>query len=470
MNNPTGERTTAADIAQQVSSGASSAVALCEQHLASIHQRNPQLNCFTAILADRARGRAARVDAKVAAGRDPGPLAGVPFAVKNLFDIEGLPTLAGSKINRERMPASADTVLVQRLEAAGAILVGALNMGEYAYDFTGENAHDGACRNPHDPARMTGGSSSGSGCVTAAGLVPLALGSDTNGSIRVPASLCGVFGLKPTYGRLPRSGCYPFSDSLDHVGPLAASVTDLALCYDTLQGWDAADPACIKRPREPVTPTLQQGTAGLRIARAGGYFDCSDFPLADAAVSAVCHALGASAEHPVTGAEQGRAAAYLITNAEGAALHLRRLRERIQDFDPDTRDRFLAGALMPASWYLRAQAVRGWWQAQMQQLFTEVDLLIAPCTPCTAPLLGSKTLLVRGEEQLLRPNLGLFTQPFSCIGLPVVSVPLWPQPSGLPIGVQIIAPPWREDLCLRAAHILEQRGLAHAKPPTTDSP
>ena len=469
MNKPAGTHHPAGDIARQVASGQSSATALCEQYLRSIKQHNPQLNCFTAILEDRALDRAARVDADIAAGECPGPLAGVPFAVKNLFDIKGLPTLAGSKINRERAQATVDTVLIQRLETAGAILVGSLNMGEYAYDFTGENAHDGACRNPHDRSRMSGGSSSGSGCAIAAGLVPLALGSDTNGSIRVPASLCGVFGLKPTYGRLPRTGCYPFSDSLDHVGPLAGSATDLALCYDALQGWDDGDPACAKRPPEPVFPSMGMGTAGLRIARAGGYFDCSDFPVAEAAVRAVCSALQVTAELPVAGAEHGRAAAYLITNAEGAALHRARLRTRPEDFDPDTRDRFLAGALMPAAWYLRAQAVRRWWQMQMQQLFTEVDLLIAPCTPCTAPLLGSKTLWVRGENQLLRPNLGLFTQPFSCIGLPVVSAPLWPDPAGLPIGVQIVAAPWREDLCLRAALVLEQCGLARASPPDSSA-
>src|SRR6202012_3195836 len=166
-------------------------------------------------------------------------LAGVPFAVKNLFDVEGLATRAGSKINRDLKPSARDATLIERLEAAGAGLVGALNMGEYAYDFTGENIHDGPSRNPHEPTRMTGGSSGGSGAAVGGRLVPLALGSDTNGSIRVPASFCGLFGLKPTYGRLTRAGRFPFGSALDHLGPLARSVRDLAVSYDVMQGYDA---------------------------------------------------------------------------------------------------------------------------------------------------------------------------------------------------------------------------------------
>ena len=184
--------------------------------------------------------------------RSVGPLAGVPFAVKNLFDVKGLSTRAGSKINRDLAPSPRDATLIERMEAAGAVLVGALNMGEYAYDFTGENVHDGPSRNPHDPTRMTGGSSGGSGSAVGGGLVPIALGSDTNGSIRVPSSFCGIFGLKPTYGRLSRARSFPFVASFDHLGPFARSVGDLALAYDAMQGPDADDAACTTRPVEPV--------------------------------------------------------------------------------------------------------------------------------------------------------------------------------------------------------------------------
>ena len=210
--------------------------------------------------------QATALDIARQAGRPLGPLAGVPYAVKNLFDVAGLPTRAGSRINRGRPPASSDAVLVRRMDAAGGVLLGTLNMGEYAYDFTGENAHDGRCRNPHDPTRMSGGSSSGCGVATAAGIAPISLGSDTNGSLRVPASLCGVFSLKPTYGRLPRTGTFPFVDSLDHLGPFARTAQDLALAYDALQGWDPADHACARRPSEPVRHNSPQVCAAFASA------------------------------------------------------------------------------------------------------------------------------------------------------------------------------------------------------------
>src|SRR5207253_4686627 len=226
----------ASDIAQAVAGRKISALAVTEAALARIAKHNPVLNSFTDVTADRARAKARAIDAAVAAGQNAGPLAGVPFAVKNLFAVQGLSTRAGSKINRDLKPAPRDAALIERMETAGAVLVGALNMGEYAYDFTGENVHDGPSRNPHDISRMTGGSSGGSGAAVAGGLVPLALGSDTNGSIRVPASFCGVFGLKPTYGRLSRAGSFPFVASLDHLGPLARTAADLALAYDAMQG------------------------------------------------------------------------------------------------------------------------------------------------------------------------------------------------------------------------------------------
>ena len=201
---------TASEIASAVARGKMSALDATEAALARIKQHDGVLNSFTDVTADRARAKARAVDADIAAGKEVGPLAGVPFAVKNLFDVAGLPTRAGSKINRDLAPSKRDATLIERMEAAGAVLVGALNMGEYAYDFTGENVHDGPSRNPHDTTRMAGGSSGGSGSAVGGALVPIALGSDTNGSIRVPSSFCGIFGLKPTYGRLSRARSFPF--------------------------------------------------------------------------------------------------------------------------------------------------------------------------------------------------------------------------------------------------------------------
>ncbi|MGO9742152.1 MAG: AtzE family amidohydrolase [Roseiarcus sp.] len=452
----------AVEIAAAVAAGRASAREVVAATLARVEALNPKLGAFTDVTAARASQRADALDAARARGEALGPLAGVPFAVKNLFDIAGLPTRAGSKINRDRAPAKEDATLIERLEDAGAILVGALNMGEYAYDFTGENAHDGPSRNPHDLSRMTGGSSGGSGSAVGGGLIPLALGSDTNGSIRVPSSLCGVFGLKPTYGRLSRTKTFPFVDSFDHLGPFARSVADLAASYDAMQGRDRADPAQSSSPREPTFDGLDRSLKGLRIARLGGYFAASGLPEAFEAVDRVAGALGATRVVELPEAARARAAAYVITMIEGAALHVDRLRERAQDYDPDVRDRLIAGAMLPGVWAVKAQKFRQWFSARARELFRDVDILIAPATPCRAPKIGQKTIVLDGQEMLIRPHLGLYTQPISFIGLPVVAVPVWTSGVTLPIGVQIIAPPWREDLALRVARALERDGVVSA--------
>jgi aspartyl-tRNA(Asn)/glutamyl-tRNA(Gln) amidotransferase subunit A len=454
----------ASEIAAAVSDGRTSASAVVRAALARIAADNPVLNAFTAVLEDRALAKARAIDAARLDGRPLGPLAGVPFAVKNLFDIAGLPTLAGSKINRDRAPAQHDATLVARLEARGAVLVGALNMGEYAYDFTGENVHYGPSRNPHDVARMTGGSSGGSGGAVAGGLVPLALGSDTNGSIRVPASLCGIFGLKPTYGRLSRARTFPFVASLDHVGPLARCARDLALAYDAMQGYDAEDPVCAQRPVEPVAPLLDRGSEGLRLAIAGGYFRTGVFPEGQTALARVAAALRVKDEIEIPEAKRARAAAYVITAAEGGALHLGRLRTRGRDFDPAVRDRLIAGAMIPAAHVAKAQKFRRWYREQVLALFAKVDAVLAPATPCPAPLIGQQTFVLDGVELSVRANLGIYTQPISFIGLPVVAVPV--PLAQLPIGVQIIAAPWREDVALRIAHALEKLGVVRANKPS----
>jgi aspartyl-tRNA(Asn)/glutamyl-tRNA(Gln) amidotransferase subunit A len=336
-------------------------------------------------------------------------------------------------------------------------------MGEYAYDFTGENIHDGPSRNPHDLDRMTGGSSGGSGGAVAGGLVPLALGSDTNGSIRVPSSLCGIFGLKPTYGRLSRAHSFPFVESLDHLGPFARSTRDLALSHDAMQGFDAEDAACVERPFEATTPLLERGLKDLRIAVAGGYFKQGAFPEALAALARVAKAAGATNEIEIPEAARARAAAYIITCTEGAALHLDRLRKQAGDFDPAVRDRLIAGAMVPSTYVVKAQNFRRWYREQVLELFKSCDAILAPATPCTAPKIGQQTFMLDGVELPVRANMGLYTQPISFIGLPVVAVPVPLSP--LPIAVQIITAPWREDIALRIAFALEQSGVAAAPRP-----
>jgi 1-carboxybiuret hydrolase len=452
----------ASEIASKISSGKISARAAIDAMLARIGSINPKVNAFTDITAERARQTADALDARRARGEPLGPLAGVPFAVKNLIDIAGLLTRAGSKINRDLPPAKRDAMLVRRLEAAGAVLVGALNMGEYAYDFTGENIHDGPSRNPHALDHMTGGSSGGSAAAIAAGLVPLALGSDTNGSIRVPAAFCGCFGLKPTYGRLSRAGSFPFVSSLDHLGPFARSVTDLALAYDAMQGPDPDDPVATTRAPEPALPEVERGVDDLRIGIAGGYFARHGDPDCFTALANVAWALGATRTIELPEAGRARAAAYVITAADGAALHLDRLRGRAADFDPAVRDRLIAGSAIPASWVIKAQRLRRWYRERVLQLFDDVDVVLAPTTPCRAPKIGETTFVLEGVTMPVRPNIGIFTQPISFIGLPVVAAPVWID-DGLPLGVQVIAAPWKEAHALRVAHVLEQSGIAQAR-------
>ncbi|MBH8574644.1 AtzE family amidohydrolase [Nostocaceae cyanobacterium CENA369] len=448
----------AVSIANAVCKGKVSALEVTKAALATIAARNNELNCFTTVTAETALADAARIDKEIAVGNNPGVLAGVPFAVKNLFDIAGLTTLAGAKINAENPPATQDATAVTKLKQAGAVLVGALNMDEYAYGFVTENSHYGATRNPHDLQRVAGGSSGGSAAAVAAGLVPLTLGSDTNGSIRVPAALCGVFGLKPTYGRLSRAGAALFSSSFDHIGPFTGSVRDIATVFDALQGEDDRDLVCTKRPLELCLPQLNRDISGIRIAIADDYFLIGAEPEALAAVQQVADALNVTEYVTIPEAHRARAAAFVITASEGANLHFEKLRSRPQDFDPATRDRFLAGALIPSNWYLQAQRFRRWYCDRVRELFQNVDVIIAPTTPISAPLIGQQTMILDGEEILIRPHLGLFTQPLSFIGLPVLSVPVQ-RPNALPLGVQLIAAPYNEALILQVAAVLEAKSV-----------
>jgi AtzE family amidohydrolase len=455
---------TAAEIAGDVRAGRTSAVKVVEDALEKIRRLDAELNCFTAVLADEALAAARAVDAEVRAMRDPGPLAGVPFAVKNLFDIKGVVTLAGSIIEADKPAATEDAPLVARLRAAGAILLGALNMDEYAYGFTTENAHYGPTRNPHDPSRVAGGSSGGSAAAVAAGFVPLTLGSDTNGSIRVPAAFCGVFGLKPTFGRLSRRGVTPFVHSLDHVGPFARSVEDLALAYDVCQGPDPADPDCANRAAASVIPELTVSSLDLRVGVLDGWFTDTARPDVCEALAAVAETLKATAGASMTGAKTARAAAFCITASEGGALHLENLRARPGDFDPATRDRLIAGAMEPARFVANAHRFRALFLAQVLELFGQFDVLIAPTTPFSAPRIGQPTIELGGAEVSVRANAGVYTQPLSFIGLPVMSVPVRTS-HPMPLGVQLIAPPWREDLLFRIAARLERDGAVGVKAP-----
>lgn len=453
--------TPALEIAAAIKSGSVSAVRVARQTIDRIREADPLLNCFTAITEQRAIAEAEEIDRALAQGQDAGPLAGVPYAVKNLFDIEGMATLAGSKIRAAAVPASADAASVRAMRRAGGVLVGTLNMDEFAYGFTTENSHYGVTRNPHDLSRVAGGSSGGSAAAVAAGLVPLTLGSDTNGSIRVPAAFCGIFGLKPTYGRVSRAGAFLFAGSLDHVGPFARSVADLSVAYDALQGPDTSDPVCSDRCAEFSSSRLTEGAHGLRVAVAGDYFAKQADSDALEAVEIVSKALNVALTVTIPEAARARAAAYVITSSEGGTQHLADLRTRAMEFDPMTRPRFLAGTLVPAAWVSFAQRFRAWYRERMLEIFRDVDIILAPATPCAAIEIGQNTITLDGETVPSRPNIGIFTQPISFVGLPVVSVPIH-RPGKMPMGVQIIGAPFQEVSILRIAWELERLGIAAA--------
>jgi AtzE family amidohydrolase len=451
-------------LARAVADGSISAREALAASIVRIAATDGQVNAFIAESYHRARAEADAVDARRAKGEALPPLAGVPYAVKSLFDVQGQVTLAGSKVNRANPVAHEDALLVTQMKAAGAVLVGSLNMDEYAYGFTTENSHYGACRNPHDLKRISGGSSGGSGAAIAAGQVPITLGSDTNGSIRVPASFTGVWGLKPTFGRLSRRGSYPFVHNIDHVGPMADSVESLALTYDVLQRPDRLDPGCHALEVQPVSASLHRGVAGLRIGVLGGYFHDNAAATAREAVALAARALGGSEVVQWPDAALGRAAAFIISASEGGSLHLPDLRTRADDFEPLSVDRFIAGALQPAAWYVRAQRFRHVYRERVNALFKHWDVLLAPATPVSAPLIGTEWLDINGAQQPCRAVIGILTQPISFAGCPVVAAPMWPSGTGgLPIAVQIISAPWREDIAFRAAFALQASGLAKLK-------
>jgi aspartyl-tRNA(Asn)/glutamyl-tRNA(Gln) amidotransferase subunit A len=445
MNDPCSGSATAADIAQAVRDGVVSAQAVVDAALARIERIDRSVNAFTAIASDRARKRALQIDGKRSAGAPLGELAGVPFAVKAMIDVAGITTTGGSALYRDAAPAAQDAAVVRRLEAAGAVCVGALNMDEFGMGGTTENACFGATRNPHDPTRTPGGSSGGCAAAVAAGLVPIAIGSDALGSVRLPASLCGVYGLRPTRGTIDDAGVLGSGGTLPTLGPLARSVADIALCHHAMRG----------------APDAPAAHPDLRIAAAGGYFRERLDADAHDALERALQALGVTRTVDFPEPRRARAASTLINAAESATTKLPLLRTRLAQFDPATRDRFLAHALLPAQWYLQAQRFRRRHNAAVRRLFEEVDVLIMPATPCVAPPIGTPTLRIDGIDFPTGPMLGWFTQPLAGTDCPALTVPI-ARPGRLPIGIQLFGPPGREAWLFDVASRLESTGVAAA--------
>ncbi|MEO1041701.1 MAG: AtzE family amidohydrolase [Pseudomonadota bacterium] len=435
------------ELARRVRGGECSAIDTVSQSLQRIQQYNDEIGAFTRVLNDRALRQARAIDGLIAEGKDPGTLAGVPFAVKDLIDVEGLTTTAGAKQRIGLPPAKNDAGLIERLTDAGAILVGTLNMDEFAYGFSTVNTHFGTTKNPHDLERLAGGSSGGSAAAVAAEMVPFALGSDTNGSVRVPASLCGVLGVRPTHGALPMDGIFPFIDELDTVGGFARSADDARLVHEVMQGdrFDAPD------------------GQNLNVGVLGGFFRQGIDPAVLEAVDRVAEELDA---RPVelSLATQARSAAFLLTSAQGGRRHLDALRGDPSSFDDGTRDRLLAGAVLPEGTETAAMAAAQPFADQLAALFDEVDVVLTPATPVRAPKISEQTIMIDGEAVNARAHLGMMTQPFGLSGVPALSVPVAQPDGALPISVQIVAPKGQEGALFAVAERLEQAGVVIAPP------
>jgi aspartyl-tRNA(Asn)/glutamyl-tRNA(Gln) amidotransferase subunit A len=420
---------------------------------------NERLNAFLTITADDALAAARRAERAIRAGRYRGPLHGVPVSVKDLIPAAGTRTTCGSRILADWIPDT-DATLIRRLREAGAILIGKTHLHEFAYGPTNVNPHYGAARNPWDPQRMTGGSSGGSGSAVATGCSYVSIGTDTGGSVRIPAALCGVVGLKPTYGRISRAGIFPLSWSNDHAGPLTRTVADAALALQALSGFDAADPGSSRHPLPNFSRGLTAGVKGLRLGVPREFFwDNVDPEVAEAVKKAIAvlAGLGAAVRQvswPM--AVEAKAISFLIMGAESYSVHERWLKARPEDYGPDVRQRLAQGATILAGDYLRAQRLRRGLIQTLDAVLATCDVLLTPTVPVAAPRLDETTLKWPKEAESMTAALPRLTRAFNLTGTPALSVPCGLTTQGLPIGLQIAGRAFDEATVLRVGHAYEQ--------------
>jgi aspartyl-tRNA(Asn)/glutamyl-tRNA(Gln) amidotransferase subunit A len=432
---------------------------LTQSALDRIGSLNLALNAFLSVLPERAAGRAAQADRELASGCDRGPLHGIPIALKDLFAMRGVRLTAGSIINEE-VPGC-DAAVVEKLEAAGAVILGTLNLHELAYGVTSENPHFGTVRNPWNRNHSAGGSSGGSGAAVAAGMAFAALGTDTGGSIRIPAAFCGTVGFKPTYGLVSRFGTQPLGFSLDHVGPLARTVRDAAILLNAIAGHDSRDPASVRSPSTDYVPEARCSIRGLRIGVPEAFFERVDGEVEQAVRGSIARAaaLGATVV-PVLLPDINavNTIGQILLLAEAAAIHEDRLKDR-ERFGRDVLALLDQGRLLPATDYINAQRLRRKAQIEFGSVWSEVDCLITPTSPIPAPKLGQTIVPVGGEDQEVRAAATRFTRCFNVLGLPVISMPCGLTGARLPVGLQVVGPPVRDELVLRVAAVLEDGGV-----------
>jgi aspartyl-tRNA(Asn)/glutamyl-tRNA(Gln) amidotransferase subunit A len=453
---------TLSEAAGEIAARRISPVDLTRACLERIERYDPSLNCFITLSAESALKQANQAENEIHRGVWRGALHGIPLALKDLYETAGVRTTAGSSFFSEHVP-EVDAFTVQKLKSAGAVLLGKLNMHEIALGVTNDNPHFGACINPWDASRITGGSSGGSAAALAAGLCLGSLGSDTGGSIRIPASLCGVVGLKPTFGRVSLRGVMPLSWNLDHAGPMARRVRDAAILLQAVAGFDPEDPGSQDKPVDDYQAALQDGVRGWRVALAtGAYFTKTEPEVLQAvrAAARLFEELGAAVEEvEMPELLEAAQANGLMVTSDAAAFHRERLKSRPQDFGPDVLQRLQNGAAFSSSEYVLARHTQSLLRRRFEAFFADFDVLLMPSTPIPAPERQGADAVQRAQQ------LTRFTSPFNLTGLPALSLPCGSSAEGLPIGLQIVAGPWKEAALLRAGYAYEQATEWHKKKP-----
>ncbi len=459
---------TISEAASLIESKQLSPVELVAAHLERIEQTDERLNSFITLLAEEATEAAAVSETEIQNGGYRGPLHGIPIGLKDLYYTKGVRTTVGSKIMRDFVP-DYDAAVTERFRDAGAILLGKLQMHEFALGATSENPHDGPARNPWDTTRITGGSSGGSGSAVAAGQCMAALGSDTGGSVRIPASACGIVGLKPTFGRVSRVGVFPLANSLDTVGPMTRTVMDTAMVMNAIAGYDERDQSSANRADEDFTRLLNKDISGLRIGVPQDYFyDMIEEEVAAAVrrAAAVLEGLGAQVEEcsiPALNDSISISGTILLT--EAAEIHLDNLRRQPDDFGSDVRGRLEEGAMTPAVTYIAAQRARTEFNQAIAEAMKIYDVLLAPTTALGAPKLSENFVDVGGAHEAKLSIMPRLTRPHNICGIPTVSVPCGFTSEGLPIGMQLAARSFEDALALQVAHLYEQATEWHTRRP-----
>ena len=459
---------TIADAARLIESKRLSPVELVTAHLNRIAQTDDRLNSFITLLADEAVEAAAEAEGAIQRGEYRGALHGIPIGLKDLYYTKGIRTTVGSKIMQDFVP-DYDAAVTERFRNAGATLIGKLQMHEFALGATSENPHYGPAHNPWDITRITGGSSGGSGSAIAAGQCMAALGSDTGGSVRIPASACGIIGLKPTFGRVSRHGVFPLANSLDTVGPMTRTVRDAAIVMNAIAGCDKRDASSANRPDEDFTRLLEQDISGMRVGLPQEYFyDVIDDEVSAAVQQAarILEGLGAHVEEcsiPALNDSVSISGTILLT--EAAEIHLDNLREHADDLDADVRRRLEEGAMTPAVTYIAAQRARASFNREISRAMRTYDILLAPTTAIGAPKIGDSMVEVSGVSEAKLAIMPRLTRPHNICGIPTVSVPCGFTSEGLPIGMQIAARAFKDAVALQVAYAYEQATEWHTRRP-----